>query len=446
MFENKKIFVLGMSKSGYEVAKFLSRYHNKILITDGKEQDADHIEELKSIGVTVYIVPAEEQVELLNSSFDYMVKNPGIKYDNPCVVKAKELGIKVINEVEVAYSFLNKKTPIIGVTGSNGKTTVTTLIYNYFKQDNKKVHLGGNIGIPFSNFVLNIKEDEYLVLEISDHQLCDMYEFKTDVSVLTDIYPTHLDFHDSYDRYKEIKKKIFNHHTANEIAIINKDNEESLQVTEDIPSTKLYFSKTEDADCCIKENAIYYKEEKIISIEDIRIKGEHNLENIMSSILAAKQYGVSNEAIFEVLTTFNGVEHRIEYVKDVNGVSYYNDSKSTNCIATITALKSFTRPTILLLGGLDRGHSFDELFEYMKDVKEVICFGETKDRIEKWCQNHKIPCTKVDTLKDATIKAHNDAESGDVVLLSPACASWDQYANFEDRGNEFKEIINSVKE
>lgn len=446
MFENKKIYVLGMSKSGYEVAKFLSHYQNEILIVDGKEQDKEHEEELKNLGITVSIVPVEKQLELLNSSFDYMVKNPGIKYDNPCVVKAKKLGITVINEVEVAYSFLNKSASVIGVTGSNGKTTVTTLIYNYFKQDNKKVHLGGNIGIPFSNFVLDIEEGEYLVLEISDHQLCDMCEFKTNVSVLTDIYPTHLDFHDSYDRYKEVKKKIFNHHTIQDVAIINKDNEESLVVTEDIPSMKLYFSKTQDADCCIKEDAVYYKGEKIIAIQDIRIKGEHNLENIMSSILAAKQYDVSNEAICEVLKTFNGVEHRIEYVKDVDGVSYYNDSKSTNCIATITALKSFTRPTILLLGGLDRGHSFDELLEYMKEIKEVICFGQTKERIYEWCKKNNIQCTIVDTLKEATEIAHDDAIGGDVVLLSPACASWDQYENFEDRGNEFKKIANSFKE
>lgn len=444
MYQNKKIFILGMARSGYEVAKLLTKYNNEILIVDDKEQDQEHVKELEDLGVKVLIVDREKQADLIDSSFDVMVKNPGIKYDNSCVLKAKELGISVVNEVEVAYDFLNKNCHIIGVTGSNGKTTVVTLIHNYLVADNKKSYLGGNIGVPLSNFVFDIKDNDFLVIEISDHQLCDMYSFKTNVSVLTDIYPTHLDFHDSYERYKEIKKRIFNNHTNNDIAIINADNEESLKVTENIISSKVYFSKEKHTDAYIKDNAIYYKDEKIIDIEDIKIKGEHNLENIMSSICAVKVFNVSNEAIRSVLKTFNGVEHRIEYVKDINGVSYYNDSKSTNCVATITALKSFNKPTILLLGGLDRGHSFDELYEYMQNVKEVLCFGETKDRIKSWCEEKGIKCGSFETLKETIKKAYDDAITGDVVLLSPACASWDQYKDFEVRGKEFKDIINNL--
>ena len=226
MFENKKIFVLGMARSGYEACKLLSEYNNNtILVTDMNEQDEEHVLELTKLGVRVEIT--SNPVELLDSSYDYVIKNPGIKYDNPLVVKAKELGIKVINEVEMAYSFLNKGVNVIGVTGSNGKTTTVNLIYNFLKEEKDNVFLGGNIGIPLSNFVRNIKDGSYLVLEISDHQLLDMYDFKTNVSVLTNITPTHLDFHPSYEVYKNTKKKIFNNHTKEDIAVINKEDKES---------------------------------------------------------------------------------------------------------------------------------------------------------------------------------------------------------------------------
>ena len=200
MFENKKIFILGMARSGYEAAKLLSDYNNEIIVTDGKEQKEELVSELESLGVKVIITG--DQLSLLDDSFDYVIKNPGIKYDNPVVVKA--------NEIEMAYSFLDKSVNIIGVTGSNGKTTTTTLISEFMKNSFDNVYLGGNIGIPLSNFVRDIKPNSYLVLEISDHQLCDMYDFKTNVSVLTNITPTHLDFHKSYEVYQMTKKKIFN--------------------------------------------------------------------------------------------------------------------------------------------------------------------------------------------------------------------------------------------
>ena len=439
MFENKKIFILGMARSGYEAAKLLSDYNNEIIVTDGKEQKEELVSELESLGVKVIIT--SDQISLLDDSFDYVIKNPGIKYDNPVVVKAKELGIKVINEVEMAYSFLDKSVNIIGVTGSNGKTTTTTLISEFMKNSFDNVYLGGNIGIPLSNFVRDIKPNSYLVLEISDHQLCDMYDFKTNVSVLTNITPTHLDFHKSYEVYQMTKKKIFNNHTSDDLAVINKDDEVSMKITDDIKSTKVYYGHDKTNLAYYDEEGIYYDGKLVIKLDDIILKGKHNYQNIMGAIIAVKKYGVTDEVIQKVLKEFKGVEHRLEYVDTINGVTYYNDSKATNCVSTITALNSFNQPTILLLGGYDRGHSFHDLDDSMKNVKCVVCFGETKNRIEEFCNDLNIKCYKNDTLKEAMNVVKDICTPGDVVLLSPACASWDQYDRFEDRGDEFKKLV-----
>lgn len=439
MFENKKIFILGMARSGYEAAKLLSDYNNEIIVTDGKEQKEELVSELESLSVKVIIT--SDQLSLLDDSFDYVIKNPGIKYDNPVVVKAKELGIKVINEVEMAYSFLDKSVNIIGVTGSNGKTTTTTLISEFMKNSFDNVYLGGNIGIPLSNFVRDIKPNSYLVLEISDHQLCDMYNFKTNVSVLTNITPTHLDFHKSYEVYQMTKKKIFNNHTSDDLAVINKDDEVSMKITDDIKSTKVYYGHDKTNLAYYDEEGIYYDGKLVIKLDDIILKGKHNYQNIMGAIIAVKKYGVTNEVIQKVLKEFKGVEHRLEYVDTIDGVTYYNDSKATNCVSTITALNSFDKPTILLLGGYDRGHSFHDLDDSMKNVKCVVCFGETKNRIEEFCNDLKIKCYKNDTLKEAMNVVKDICTPGDVVLLSPACASWDQYDRFEDRGDEFKNLV-----
>lgn len=439
MFENKKIFILGMARSGYEAAKLLSDYNNEIIVTDGKEQKEELVSELESLGVKVIIT--SDQLSLLDDSFDYVIKNPGIKYDNPVVVKAKELGIKVINEIEMAYSFLDKSVNIIGVTGSNGKTTTTTLISEFMKNSFDNVYLGGNIGIPLSNFVRDIKPNSYLVLEISDHQLCDMYDFKTNVSVLTNITPTHLDFHKSYEVYQMTKKKIFNNHTSDDLAVINKDDEVSMKITDDIKSTKVYYGHDKTNLAYYDEEGIYYDGKLVIKLDDIILKGKHNYQNIMGAIIAVKKYGVTDEVIQKVLKEFKGVEHRLEYVDTINGVTYYNDSKATNCVSTITALNSFNQPTILLLGGYDRGHSFHDLDDSMKNVKCVVCFGETKNRIEEFCNDLNIKCYKNDTLKEAMNVVKDICTPGDVVLLSPACASWDQYDKFEDRGDEFKKLV-----
>ena len=445
MFKNKKIFVLGMARSGYEVAKLLSKYNNKILVTDKKEQDINHIEELEELGVS--FIQSDEPISLLDSSFDLVVKNPGIRYNHPLILKAIEMVIKVVNEVEVAYHFLPKDAFIIAITGANGKTTTTTIVYEFVKAMGKKVHLGGNIGYPLSQIVNDVKSNDIVVLEISAQQLHDCYDFNPNVSILTNLVPVHLDFFGSYENFINHKLRIFMNHNSKNVAVINKSNEDSYNSTNDIKSNKKYFSSSDiDATSYIKNDAIYYNNEKVVNLNEIRVKGIHNYENIMSAIIATKEIGITNETIKEVLGKFTGVEHRIEFVKKINGREFYNDSKATNVKSTEIALNAFNTPTILLLGGMDRGHSFEDLKDDLSNVVHIVCYGETKNRIKEFANTCKIDCTVVDTLEEATKFAYNISSEGDTILLSPACASWDQYEDFEKRGAKFKEVINSINE
>ena len=437
-----KIFVLGMARSGYEVSKYLSKYDNEIIVTDAKEQDEDKVKELERLGVKVVITDKPE--ELLDNTYDVVIKNPGIKYTNPLIVKADTLNIPVINEVEAASYFFPEGLQVIGVTGSNGKTTTTNLINEMLKKDGKKVIMAGNMGIPVCSVLNDLTSDTILLLEISIQQLCNMNHFKTNVSILTNLTPTHIDFLDTYENYMNTKKRIFNNHTDKDIAILNLNNEDEINLTRDIKSHKIYFSSTSNTDICITDDYITYFGEKIIKLEDIKLQGTHNYENICCAIGAVKHYGVKNAAIIKVLEDFGGVEHRLEYVRTLNNVMYYNDSKATNTVSTTIALKAFNKPTILIMGGLDRGHSFEPLNDYMKNVKLVVCYGQTKERIEKWAEGLKISVKVFDNLHDATIAAARKATAGDVVLLSPACASWDQYKCFEDRGTEYKKIVNGL--
>lgn len=443
MFENKKIFILGMARSGYSAAKLLNLHNNTILITDSKEQNQEHVKELEDKGIRVVI--SESPEELLDGSYDFVIKNPGIKINHPVCEKARELNIPITNEVEVAYDFLPKDIKIIGISGSNGKTTTTTLIYNMLKEEGLPAVLGGNIGYPVCSLVENVKSGDVLVLEISSHQLNDIINFKTDISVLTNLSEVHIDHFGTYENYKAQKVKIFNRHTNKDIGIINSDNADSMAYDKKINSNKLYFSiNNKNANAHIEDEYICYNGEKIVKLDDILVKGNHNYENIMCAIMAVKQFGVKNEIVKNVLRQFKGVEHRLEFVRNINGISFYNDSKATNVKSTQVALSAFSNPTVLLLGGLDRGHSFEGLKPFLGNTKLIVCYGETKSRIKEFASSVGIKCVATEKLESATKVAYENSVSGDTILLSPACASWDQYEKFEDRGNEFKRIVNEL--
>ncbi len=440
MIENKKVLILGMAKSGYEVAKLIANSNNNITITDIKDQNKEQIKELEKLNIN--FIKTNEPEKILDESYDILIKNPAVFPFHPCVKKARDLNIPVINEMEVAYHYINKPIKIIGVTGSNGKTTTVTLINEVLKSAGISVKLGGNIGTPLSKIVSTLEENDILLLEISDHQLIDMNDFKTDISVLTNLCPTHLDYHGSYENYKNVKKKIFNHHTNSDIAIINAANYDSLNLTQDILSKKIYFNNENNY---ILNDKIYIDNKPVIDTSEIILKGTHNYENILATFLVAQILNIDFTYVIEVLKKFKGVEHRIEFVKNINGVTYYNDSKSTNPTATITALKSFAGNIHLILGGMDRNQDFRDLTPYKSKIKCIYAIGEVRNRIIEYAEKENICVHDFVTLEEAMKDIINNVKEGDIVLLSPASASWDQYLRFEDRGEEFKRIVNQTK-
>lgn len=441
MFENKKIFVLGMGKSGTSVAKLLAE-NNHVLITDIKCDDHKMIEDLEDLGINVIIT--KEQNEIFDDSYDVVIKNPGVRLDHPVVLKAKKLHVPIITELEVAYRYL-PDVKIVGITGSNGKTTTTTIVYEFLKTSGLSVHLAGNIGYPLCSQIDEIKKGDVLVVEISSHQLVNLEKFKADIAVLTNLYKVHLDFFGDYEKYKLNKLRIFNNQDENSIAILNKGDNEVFELTKNIKAQKKYFSSKGQADIYIDNNNFVLNGETILNLSDVRVKGIHNYENIMAAILVAKEFGISNDVIKEVLNNFAGVEHRIEFVAKIHNREFYNDSKATNVDSTITALKSFDNEVVLILGGLDRGHSFEPLLPYLKNVKHIVCYGQTKERIKNFAFHNNIDVTVTENLEEATKAAYNLSLEGDTILFSPACASWDQYENFEKRGNEFKKIVSTLR-
>ena len=445
MFENKKIFILGMARSGYHAARVLAKRGNTIVLNDmNANQDKNHIKELENLGVKVIL--GSHPDDILDESFDYLIKNPGIHFDHKYLKYAEEHNIKVINEIEMAYHLLPKGVKLVAITGTNGKTTTTSLTYEIVSAAFPgRTHLAGNIGFPLCEVIEDVKENDYLVMEIGVPQLHDFYDFNPDIAVLTNIYEAHLDMFGTREYYNETKLRIFQNHTSKNIAIINKGNADAYRITKDIKSTKKYFTSKEKIDGAYLENGkIYYYGEEIIDTKDIKLQGNHNYENVMCAIMIAKELGISNEIMCKAISEFTGVEHRIEYVRTFEGKDFYNDSKATNITATQIALSAFKKPTIILLGGQERTQNFLDLKDYMKNTKAVVCYGECKERCKKQIDSLGIKCTMVNTLKEAVEVANKESVSGDVILLSPASASWDQYAKFEDRGDEFKKLVKEL--
>ena len=292
MYKNMKIFILGMARSGYHAARILAKRGNKILLNDKNEnQDPEHIKELQELGVELVF---GEHNELFDESFDLLVKNPGVKFDHPIVKYAVEHNIKIINEIEMAYHLLPKGVKLIAITGTNGKTTTTSLTYEIVSHAFPgRTHLAGNIGFPLCEVLENIKENDYLVMEIGVPQLHDFYDFNPDIAVLTNIYEAHLDMFGTREYYNENKVRMFQNHTKDNIAIINKGNEDAYRITKNIKSTKKYFTSKEviDDGCYLKDNCIYYYNEKIINVSEAKLQGNHNYENMMCAILVAKELG-----------------------------------------------------------------------------------------------------------------------------------------------------------
>ena len=448
MFENKKILVLGMARSGYEAAKYLIKHGNTVILNDGgseEKQKKEQVEELKELGVT--LIFGSHPDDLLDDSFDYLIKNPGIPIDHKYVLKARELNIEVINEAEMAYRLLPESVTLIGITGTNGKTTTTTLTYEMIKESGKRVHLAGNIGYPLTSFLDKLEDNDIIVMEVSCQQLENMNEFKPHIALMTNLSVAHVDFLKSYENYKRVKLKLFKNQTANDIAILNIENDEVIDGTKDIKAiTKYFSSKREINGAYYKDNALWYYGEKILDRDKILLAGNHNVENALGAMMIAKEVGVDNESIVKVLTTFKGVAHRLEFVDEIDGVKYYNDTEATNTKCTQIALNSFNCDIVLILGGLERGQDFHDLDKYMGNVKEIVGIGQCRNRVKEYGTELNINTQIFETLDEAMDYINEIKQSGEVVLLSPASASWDQYKQCEDRGDEFKEKIRKMRE
>ncbi|ASZ07987.1 UDP-N-acetylmuramoylalanine--D-glutamate ligase [Enterococcus thailandicus] len=447
-YENKKVLVLGLAKSGFSAAKLLHELGALVTVNDGKPFDENpEAQDLLALGIKV--VTGSHPIELLDEDFSVMVKNPGIPYNHPLVAKAQEMGIPVITEVELAYEVA--ECPIIGITGTNGKTTTTTMTGLLLNAGESKgmARLAGNIGYPASSVAQEAQADDKIVMELSSFQLMGITDFHPNVAVITNIYEAHIDYHGTREEYVKAKWEIQKNMTTEDYLILNWNQEELRMLSQTTQAQILPFSTTEVLEkgaYCV-EGIIYYNQEKIMDASDLGVPGAHNIENALAAITVAKLYDISTEAIKQTLHLFHGVPHRTQYVGEIQGRKFYNDSKATNILATEMALSGFApEKMILLAGGLDRGNSFDELVPSLQNVKALIAFGETKHKLVEAGQKAGIQVIEItENVETAVPLALALSDEEDVILLSPANASWDQYPNFEIRGTRFMEAVNKLK-
>jgi UDP-N-acetylmuramoylalanine--D-glutamate ligase len=443
-FQNKNVLVLGLAKSGLAAAKLLHKLGAQVTVNDMKPfEENESAQELEAAGLKV--ICGSHPLELLDHT-EYIVKNPGIPYSNPLLEKALEMKIPIVTEVELAY--LISEANMIGITGSNGKTTTTTLIHEMLTADQKNSLIAGNIGTVACEVAEKASPENVIVTELSSFQLMGTIEFRPKIALLLNLFDAHLDYHGTREDYALAKAKIYENQQADDYSVVNFDDLEVRRAAEKSKGQLVYFSvsKRLAKGGYIFNNALWFNDQKIIEIKDIVLPGRHNLENILAAICVVKLYDGSNEAIRKVLTTFNGVKHRLQFIKTIEGVKYYNDSKATNILATSKALQAFDVPTVLLAGGLDRGNEFDELIPYLVNVKAIITFGQTAPKLERIAREAGIEViNRVDNVEQAAKTAFDLSQDGDVVLLSPACASWDQYKTFEQRGDMFEDAVHKLK-
>lgn len=433
-----------MAKSGYAAAVLLKKLGANVIVNDSKPLAENPLAtELQGQGMEV--VCGGHPLELLEKNISLVVKNPGIPYSNPLLVAAKEKNIPIVTEVELAYRI--SEAPFIGITGSNGKTTTTTLTFEMLKEGEKHPVIAGNIGTVACEVAQDVTEQQVVVTELSSFQLMGIETFQPKIAVLLNLFEAHLDYHGTKKEYGLAKANIFRNQTENDYSIINADDEDVMMLIEQSKGQKVYFSTTKmiEDGACVKDGALYFKGEKVIDIQDIVLPGKHNLENILAAMSIAKLMGVANEAIIAVLKRFTGVKHRLEYVTTIGNRKFYNDSKATNMLATEKALSAFTQPVILLAGGLDRGNEFDDLIPYFGHVKALLTFGQTAPKLVKAAEKAGMKVIKrVDNVEQAVQEAYALSEEGDVILLSPACASWDQFKTFEERGDMFIQAVHKL--
>ncbi|MBQ9757379.1 MAG: UDP-N-acetylmuramoyl-L-alanine--D-glutamate ligase [Clostridia bacterium] len=440
--KDKHISVIGIGVSNIPLMRFLLAAGAKVTAHDKKEKErlGEIYNELSGLGVE--FVLGEEYLKHIPEETEIIFKTPGLRADVLELLDAKMRGITITSEMELFFDIC--PCDIIAVTGSDGKTTTTTLIGEMLKEEGYTCYIGGNIGKPLIGEVENIKKSDKVVLELSSFQLFSMRK-SPKVAVVTNVTPNHLDWHIDFDEYVESKKNIMKFQDEKCVLVTNLANEVSKKIGEEAKGEHRGFSSKGDALVHLEDGVICYGKEKIINAGDIRIPGLHNVENYMAAIAATKDY-VSLKTIEKVAKNFGGVAHRIEFVREKDGVKYYNDSIASSPARTTAGLKSFDQKVILIAGGYDKKIPFDDFGKVVNEyVKTLVLVGVTSDKIEKAAKNAEnfkdIEIIRATGFEDAVVSAKNCAKNGDVVLLSPACASFDLFDNFEQRGNVFKEIV-----
>jgi len=460
-YRDRQVVILGLARSGVAVAKLFHENGAKVIVNDKKERtECPEADELTALGISV--VCGGHPPELIHEDVALVVKNPGIPYRAEPVARAAELGIEIVTEVEVASHIC--KAPIIGITGSNGKTTTTTWIGRMLEEGGLSPIVAGNIGRALCDAAEEAAEDNWMVVELSSFQLKGTTDFHPRVALLLNLSETHLDYHGTMEDYAGSKAKLFANQGVDDTAVLNWDDPYCRSLIPALKSRVLPFSMVEELETGVylskreEERWVVYRDSEgrvqpILQTAEIGIPGEFNVENALAATAAALSAGVATEAVAKALKEFKGVEHRLEYVREKDGVVYYNNSKATNPAATIKAMEAFDRPIVLIAGGLERGMDYLELVPFFRDrVKAVVAMGETRDKIAGIAAMAGMGRVKsvdtannpVDTLEEAVRAAQGFAEAGDVVLLSPACASWDMFSSYEERGSIFKRSVHNL--
>jgi len=443
---DKRVLVVGLGKSGVASALFLKERGARVTVSDTKSPDQlrEEIPQLLDQGITVETGGHGERTF---RGQDLIVVSPGVPFDAPPLVQARALGEAVIGEIELAAQHIPG--PIVAITGSNGKTTTTTLAGEILTAGGIPTLVGGNIGTPAISLVAQTKPETTVVLEISSFQLETIATFRPKIAVILNITPDHLDRHRTFQAYVEAKARIFENQQASDFAVLNEDDATCRTLADRSRGQVFWFSRKKEVarGAWVKDGQILFRDgqsqREIMLVREIPLKGAHNVENILGAICAGALMGCEPAKIREAIQNFKAVEHRLEYVATVKGVEYYNDSKATNVDATIKALESFPKNIHLILGGKDKGSDYTVLNDLLRErVKRVYTIGAAAGKIESQIKAAEV--VHAETLENAVRRASAVAQPGDIVLLAPACASFDQFQSYNHRGRVFKEIVSSL--
>ena len=444
MYYKKEVFlIVGLAKSGLSCGKFLALRGAKCYFYESNPSVKEKNEPI--VSAMGGIVVGEQELDSVLQEVSVIVLSPGVPIDSAIPKKARSLGKRITGEMEIGANYI--KSPIIAITGTNGKTTTSYMLEKIFSLSQIKGVAVGNIGIPICSQVENLDENSVAITEISSYQLETCNLIIPHIAIILNITPDHLTRHYTMDNYIFLKSKLLRNMRESEWAVLNYDDTTVRGFAEKTRAKTVYFSLIEKVNgAYVLDGGIYFKHEKILEIQELALQGEHNVQNALACVCAGKIMGISNETIVQGLKTFKGVKHRIEFIREIEGVKYYNDSKSTNPDSTLKALSTMKNSTVLLLGGKDKGLDYTELFNQIKSQPVSIClYGETKYKMlesAKNCGIKNLSLTQdmVNAVKIAKIMA----KSGDNILLSPACSSFDEFCGYEERGEKFIETVNGL--